>query len=100
MSQHPNALVIPPEAEVDPKAGELLRAWVSKGGLHCSLKPTVWEDPGSWGILLADVARHVASALQESGKHPIDTLERIRRAFQAEMEFPTEKPTGSFHHEH
>ena len=100
MSQHPNALVIPPEAEVDANAGEVLRAWVSKGALYCSLKPTVWEDPGSWGILLADVARHVASALQESGKNPLDTLERIRRAFQVEMETPTDKPTGSFHREH
>ena len=100
MSQHPNALMIPPEAVMDANASELLRAWVSKGGLHCSLKPTVWEDPGSWGILLADVARHLASALQQSGKGPLDTLERIRRASETEMDSPTDKPTGSFHHEH
>jgi len=62
--------------------------------------PTAWEEPGSWGIVLADVARHVASALQQSGKDPLDTLERIRRTFEAEMDTPTDKPRGFFHHEH
>jgi hypothetical protein len=100
MSQHPNALVIPPDAELDTEAGEILRAWVSRGALHCSLKPTTWDDPGAWGIVLADVARHVASALQESNKTPFDTLQRIRRAFEVEMDNPTDKPTGSFHLKH
>jgi len=101
MAGHANELVIPTEAELDTKAGELLRAWVVKGALHCSLKPTVWPDPGNWGILLADVARHVARAMQlHDGRLPTETIARITHVFNAEIETPTDKPNGEFHQQH
>ncbi len=99
-AQHAKALPIPPMAETDSSAVEILRAWVAKGDLHCTLSPNAWEDASCWGVVLADVARHVTSALQQSGKDPHDTLARIRHAFDAEMTTPTDKPTGSFHHQH
>ena len=94
-------LVVPPEAHSDSNAAEVLRAWVVHGDLHCSLKPTIWPEPGHWGILLADVARHVAAAFQQhSGLSPIESLARIRAAFDAELDDPTDTPKGGFHHEH
>jgi hypothetical protein len=93
----PKQLVIPKDALDDPEAAEVLRAWLAHGDLHCSLKPTIWPDPGSWGVLLADVARHVALAVHKrGGADPADTLERIRDAFDAAMDDVSASPEGGF----
>jgi hypothetical protein len=75
----------------------MIRAWVAEKGLHCSLNIGTWKDPAAWGILLADVARHVANAYQES--EALDravTLKGIRQLFNAEMDKPTDDPKGRF----
>ena len=93
----PRELCIPQPAIDDPKSGEVLRAWIADGGLHCSLRPNNWSDPGNWGIVLADVARHVANARQEiDGSDREETLSRILTLFNAEFENPTDEPTGGF----
>jgi hypothetical protein len=92
-------LLVPPTAAGDPKAQEVLRAWVAHGGLHCSLRIGVWKhhDAVVWGILLTDVARHVADAIhEEKGIKKTETVERIRAAFNNELDSPTEEPTGHF----
>jgi hypothetical protein len=61
-----NELLIPPGAEEDPKAMEVIRVWVAKGGQHVSLNPLVWKDPQAWGIVLADLAGHVANAYEQA----------------------------------
>ena len=100
-TDHPNQLLIPPDAEGDGKASEVLRAWIAKGDLHCTLRPTIWPDAGNWGILLADAARHIAAAFQEhSGQSPIDSLSRIRALFNAELDTPSTERDGGFHREH
>jgi hypothetical protein len=92
-----NGLPIPTKVLADPKSMEILRAWVADKGLHCSLRPELWDDAGSWGIALADVARHAANAIEESKGIPSSqTLERIRAAFAAEMGSPTDEPSGGF----
>jgi len=97
MSDSFRELPIPPAAEGDPKSGEMLRAWIANGGLHCSLNPNVWDNPGHWGILLADLARHVANATHESSAADKSaTIERIRAAFAAELDAPTDEPSGNF----
>jgi hypothetical protein len=94
-------LIVPPEVHDDPEAAEVVRAWIAHGDLHCTLKPTIWDDPGNWGILLADLARHVARAFQQhAGKPPDESLARIRAAFAAEMDEPTSAPEGGFDEEH
>jgi hypothetical protein len=40
-----NELLIPLAAEEGPKATEVARIWVAKGGQHVSLNPLVWKDP-------------------------------------------------------
>jgi hypothetical protein len=83
----------PPDAAADPEAVELLRAWVVAGDLHCSLRTGGFTDPGTWGVLLADVVRNVARALREQeGRDPPDTVQRIRTAFEHEMAVPAEDP--------
>jgi len=95
-----NELPIPPSARSDSKAVELIRAWAAQGGLHCSLSVDNWGENEriGWGILLTDVARHVANALHEQKKLDRDeTLKEIRRVFNAELDSPTAEPTGKFH---
>jgi hypothetical protein len=90
-------LAIPSEIEADPKSREVLRAWVANGGLVCALRPETWPEAGNWGIVLADVARHVANAVRDlHGTDPATTIGRIRELFAAELDNPTDQPTGHF----
>jgi Domain of unknown function (DUF5076) len=91
-----NALLIPDAALQDPNSFEFLRVWVANKALHVSLAAGVWKDPAALGILLADLARHVASACeQNAGLDKRTTLERIKDGFGAEFESPTDEPSGS-----
>jgi len=95
-----NELPIPPSARSDKRAQELVRAWAAHGGLHCSLNVDAWGDREliAWGILLTDVARHVANALHEiKGLDKAATIAEIRRVFNAELDSPTADPYGRFH---
>ena len=95
-----NELPIPPSARSDKEAREVVRAWVAHRGLHCSLDVDSWgNDPRTvWAILLTDVARHVADALQQTkGWDKNETVAEIRRVFNAELASPTAEPTGKFH---
>jgi hypothetical protein len=93
---HTGALQVPPLAEGDEKAQELVRAWVSQGNLHVSLRPDAFDDPIAWGVLLADLARHVSLAIEQTqGTDQAKTLARIRSMMEAEFEGPTEMPKGS-----
>jgi hypothetical protein len=93
-------LQIPPNAASDPSATELIRAWASCGGLVCSLNPGAWpqdQAPIAWGILLSDVARHVADALQQSyGLDKAAVLARMRSVFDTELDRPTAETEGKF----
>lgn len=88
-------LPIPAAVMSDPRAVELLRVWAAHGGQHVSLDATVWNDPAAWGIMLVDLAKHVALAYHEStGKEFADVLNRIREGLDAEWTSETDRPTG------
>ena len=90
-----NELLIPPTAEEDPNAVEVARVWVAKGGQHVSLNPFVWPDPEAWGIVLADLAGHLANAyLQEAGLDRQETLRKITDLLVAELRDPTDTARG------
>jgi Domain of unknown function (DUF5076) len=94
-----NELSIPPNARSDANAKELIRAWAAHAGLHCSLSvDNCGENERlGWGILLTDVARHVANALHEQkGWDKDETIREIRRVFNAELDSPTAEPSGEF----
>jgi hypothetical protein len=89
-----DALVIPPTA-LEQGGVEVLRAAIVDGGLHISLR-RAFDDPEAWGMLIADIARHVARIYATEGKFPEEqTLERVRALFNAEMDSPTDPGTTS-----
>lgn len=80
-------LAIPPGAAADAKAFELVRAWVAQGDLHVSLQMGGWDDPTAWGVVLADLVRHVARFYQEQKRlNPEQTIARVRDAMDAELD--------------
>ena len=99
-------LVIPPAAQRDENAVQMLSAWIAENGLHCTLNLGMWEANGkpeaaAWGIHLADVIRHIASAIEEEhGVEATTTLEKIVKSLHAELDEPTSKVRGGFHPGH
>ena len=96
MSQK-DSLPIPAAASRDPRSLEVLRVWIAGGEQHVALAFGMWEDPAAWGLLLADLARHVAEAhaQQDTKVDAEDFLEQIRNGFEAEMDGPEDEITGS-----
>jgi uncharacterized protein DUF5076 len=88
-------LVIPVAATTDAKSFEILRVWVADKGQHTSLRADVWSDPAAWGIMLADLARHVTNSYHQSaGLDQVKTLRRIKAVLDAELGSPTDEPSG------
>ena len=84
-----------PPLPPDRTARELLRSFVAADGtLHVSLS-TAWDEPDAWGIMLADIARHVARAYADQGHTEEDVLERVRDLWNAEFAAPTDVGTTS-----
>ncbi len=94
MSPTFDALHVPPTA-LEQGGTEVLRAAIVDGALHISLR-RAFDDPQAWGILLADVTRHVARiyAAENEAAEEI-TIERIRLMFDAEMDAPSDPGTIS-----
>ncbi|HEX4154242.1 MAG TPA: DUF5076 domain-containing protein [Acidobacteriaceae bacterium] len=86
----------PPAAGRDSAAFELLRVWIAEQGQHVSLRSGVWDDPFAWGIVLADLARHILNA-ESLHRKDLDKevfLNRMIEGFQAEIDSPTDEPDG------
>jgi hypothetical protein len=65
---------------------EVMRAWVIDKHLQCTLSAAVFDDHAQWGVLLAELAQHISSAMHEI--HGVDadaTLKAIVSAFQKEL---------------
>lgn len=94
-------LMIPPAAEADDHAVEMLRAWIADGGLHCVLNVGHWhknsdtDERPAWGIMLADVAQHISNALQEVvGLDRRDSLRIVVETFNREIRQATSDLKG------
>jgi hypothetical protein len=86
----------PPAAQRDKAAFEVLRVWIAEHGQHVSIHSGAREDPFAWGIVLADLARHVAHAhkIQNDKLDQNAFLTRLLEGFHAEIENPTDEPEG------
>lgn len=82
-------LPIPAAAIAANEKTEIARIWIADGDQIVTLSPRLWDDPGAWGLMLVDVARHVAAAYQVKGFDPEVSLEKIRAAMDAEWANPT-----------
>jgi Domain of unknown function (DUF5076) len=89
-----DALQIPPTA-LEQGGVEVLRAAIVDGGLHVSLR-RAFDDPEAWGMLIADIARHVARIYaKESAMSEDEVLERVRAIFESEMDAPSDPGSTS-----
>lgn len=96
-----DARAIPPAALRDVNAVELARVWIAEQGLHCSLKFGLYAHDGvaretaAWGIILADLAGHVADALSAEGMGAkADLFEAIVERFSQEVSAPSSERMG------
>jgi hypothetical protein len=89
-----DALHVPPAA-VEQGGVEVVRAAIVNGALHVSLR-RAFDDPEAWGMLIADITRHVARIYATEDKfRESETVERIRAIYEAEMDAPTDPGTTS-----
>ena len=92
---HPKQLPIPPLVAQDERAIELARVWAAGGKQQVSLATGLWKDAASWGIMLVDLAKHVANAYEQTtGENRDRVLQRIKEGFDAEWAKQTDTPTG------
>jgi len=80
----------PPIANQNDNSVEVLRVWADPKGDNQFVIEPLWNDAGSWGILLVDIARHAANAhAKKYGGEPKQALARIGQVFTAEWKQPT-----------
>ncbi len=90
-------LPVPIAAKRDEKSVEIFSAWIAENELFCVLRPDWWSDVSAWGLVLADVARHVGDAIEhESGKPAPETVELIKSSFNGELESSTTRSEGEY----
>lgn len=98
-----NERPIPEAALEDENSVEMLRVWIASKKLHCSMKVGMYretmniQEEKAWGTILADVARHLANALESGyGSDAQASLRQIRDNFIAEIGDPTSDAEGDF----
>ncbi|HVU43765.1 MAG: DUF5076 domain-containing protein [Xanthobacteraceae bacterium] len=83
------ALAAPPPA-LELGGYEVLRAAIADGNLHVSLR-RAFDEPETWGVLLADIARHIGRIYAlEAGMREEQVVEKVWSMFEAEMERRTD----------
>ncbi|MCI1711596.1 MAG: DUF5076 domain-containing protein [Chiayiivirga sp.] len=90
MSNDLEELPIPDGVFKAEQKAEIARIWLADGDQVAVISPRLWDDPGVWGLMLVDVARHVAQAYAAQGVPSDYALQKIREAFDAEWFHPTE----------
>jgi hypothetical protein len=84
-----DALAVPPPA-LEHGGYEVLRAAIANDQLHVSLR-RAFEEPEVWGVLLADVIRHIAGIYaRETSMREDEVVEKVYAMFEAEMARPTD----------
>lgn len=71
---------------------DLLRLQLVGEHMHCSLDPAVFKDePGTWGVVLADIARNLSESMTEDPASQRRLLDEIRANFQKALEGAAEE---------
>jgi hypothetical protein len=87
-----NSLSAPPLADENADAVEVLRAWAAPGSPQQLSLRTTWKDPGAWGLMFVDIARHAAKASASEGHNEVEVLARIRELWDVEWSGPADDP--------
>ncbi len=88
-------LPVPPEALLM-GGKEVLRAFIVADDLHVSLA-NAFEQPEIWGVLLADIARHVTDMyVAKAGLPREETLAKIRKSLDEEWAGQSPAPSSDF----
>lgn len=93
-------LTIPPAAQRDPEAVEIIRGWVAEGAQWVSLNSDLFEnrkfkEEWAWGIFLADTIRHLGNSISlRSGKEQSEIVEAIKIALLEEIQNPSSTARG------
>lgn len=102
-----NERPVPAAALEDENSVEMLRVWIASRAIHCSMKVGMYKgtsnvaEDTAWGVILADVARHIASALQSGyGMDEESVLSAIKNRFNEEIGDPTSDLKGGFVKQH
>ncbi len=98
-----NERPIPEAAIRDQNAVEMLRVWIAERQLHCSIKVGMYQqtrdvpEGRAWGVILADVTRHVAMAMEARySADPTEMIREIRENYLKELGNPTSEAEGEF----
>ena len=79
------------------EAHEITRIWVSEKEMHVALA-SFGEDVEVWGIILADLGKHVANFYETSELSKQEILDRVKEMLDAEWYNPLGEAT--IYHEH
>jgi hypothetical protein len=85
-------LELPPIANNNAQSFEVLRVWTAPGQTQEVVLKTTWKNPATWGLMLADIARHAANAYANEGHDRAEALAQIRQLMDAEFSKPTDEP--------
>lgn len=78
-----------PYISPDSRGMELIRVWIIDGKPTFAITPNLWDDPAPWGLMLADIVRHLGNAYSMQGKDREATMKRIKELFDVEWNNPT-----------
>ena len=85
------SLPIPSAAKTDPNSVELIRVWMTESNQFFAINAQIWDDPAFWGGALVDLAKNVSRAFEHNYDITFeDALALVKRAFDAEIENPTD----------
>jgi hypothetical protein len=66
---------------------EMLRVQLAGDEMHFTIAADIFEEPGAWGHILADIARQIAQTLhEEEGRDAAATLRAIGDTFVSEID--------------
>lgn len=83
-------LPIPDQVTNAVESLEIARIWIADQKQVVVLSQHQWPNPAAWGLMLADLARHVAASYAQSGHDTDSVLRAIKSAFDAEWYHPTQ----------
>ena len=94
---NPKELVRATEVYTAKKSIEILSVWECDKKLMISLKIGAYDDIRTWGIVIADIVRHLSDATHEINDNDInDTAQAILDICVTELENPTDRLYGYF----